>query len=111
MGNIAELGQLICRHLPWLGDEYGALFAEGALTLLAGMYPFSNPTAPVAQAMADIGMPDPRERFADGLREGLVSWLIGAAVRADAVDAEWGRRRAETTTCRPSIPRGAAPDA
>jgi AcrR family transcriptional regulator len=88
MGNIAELGRLICRHLPWLGDEYGALFAEGALTLAAGMYPFSNPTAPVAQAMADIGMPDPRQRFADGLREGLVSWLIGTAVRADAVGAE-----------------------
>jgi AcrR family transcriptional regulator len=82
MGNIVALAQLVARHLPWLGDMHAALFAEGALTLAAGMYPFSIPTEPVAMAMAEIGMPDPQGRFVDGLREGLVTWLIGAAVRA-----------------------------
>jgi AcrR family transcriptional regulator len=82
MGNIAALAQLVAHHLPWLGDTYAALFAEGALTLAAGMYPFSIPTEQVALAMAEIGMPDPQCRFEEGLREGLVTWLIGAAVRA-----------------------------
>jgi AcrR family transcriptional regulator len=82
MGNIAGLAQLIARHLPWIGDSYAASFAEGTLTLAAGMYPFSIPTEPVALAMAEIGMPDPQQRFVDGLREGLLTWLIGAAVRA-----------------------------
>ena len=50
--------------------------------LVAGMYPFSVPTDPVRQAMAEMGMPDPRDRFTAGLRDGLVSWLVGAAVVA-----------------------------
>jgi AcrR family transcriptional regulator len=82
MGNIAALAQLVGRHLPWLGDTYSALFAGAALTQVAGMYPFSTPTEPVAVAMAEIGMADPKQQFVDGLREGLVTLLIGAAVRA-----------------------------
>jgi AcrR family transcriptional regulator len=82
MGNIAVLAQLVERQLPWLGEEHAALFAEGALTLAAGMYPFSIPTEPVRDAMAELGMPDPQRRFVEGLREGLVTWLVGAAVRS-----------------------------
>ena len=79
---IGALGVLVAKQLPWLGDEFAALFAEGALTLTAGMYPFSTPTEPVRLAMAEIGLPDPQHRFTDGLREGLVTWLVGAAVRS-----------------------------
>ncbi|MCI4675327.1 hypothetical protein K9U37_10710 [Mycolicibacterium litorale] len=57
---------------------------EGILTLVAGMYPFSVPTEPVRQAMADLGFPDPRCRFQDGLRTGLSTWLIGAAAQSPA---------------------------
>jgi hypothetical protein len=54
------------------------------LMLAAGMYPFSIPTDPVRNAIAELGMPDPRQRFVDGLREGLITWLIGASARAEA---------------------------
>jgi hypothetical protein len=84
MGRIAELAQLVARQLPWLPREFTEFFAEGALTLAAGMYPFSVPTEPVRAAIAELGFPDPGERFGDGLRIGLVTWLIGAAARTEA---------------------------
>ena len=84
MGRIAEFAQLVATHVPWLPREFTDFFAEGALTLVAGMYPFSVPTEPVRSAMAELGFPDPGERFGDGLRIGLVTWLIGAAAQTEA---------------------------
>jgi AcrR family transcriptional regulator len=81
---IAELAQLVARQLPWLSREFTEFFAEAALTLAAGMYPFSVPTEPVRAAIAELGFPDPGERFGDGLRVGLVTWLIGAAAQTEA---------------------------
>jgi len=52
--------------------------------LLAGMYPFSVPTEPVRAAITELGIPDPQARFGDGLRIGLVTWLIGAAAQTEA---------------------------
>ena len=82
--NIASVAQLVARHLPWLPREFTEFFGEAALMLTAGMYPFSVPTEPVRAAMADMGFPEPRERFRDGLRSGLVTWLIGAAAQTEA---------------------------
>jgi AcrR family transcriptional regulator len=84
MGRIAELAQLVAWQLSWLPREFTEFFAEGALTLAAGMYPFSVPTEPVRAAIAELGFPDPGERFGDGLRMGLVTWLIGAAAQTEA---------------------------
>jgi AcrR family transcriptional regulator len=84
MAKIGALAQLVARHLPWLPPEFTAFFAEAALTLTAGMYPFSVPTEPVRVAMAEIGFPDPGEQFGEGLRTGLVTWLIGAAAQTQA---------------------------
>ena len=84
MGRIAELAQLVARQLPWLPHEFIEFFAEGALTLAAGMYPFSVPTEPVRAAITELGFPDPAERFCEGLRIGLVTWLIGAAAQSEA---------------------------
>jgi AcrR family transcriptional regulator len=84
MARIAELAQLVASQLPWLPREFAEFFAEGALTLAAGMYPFSVPTEPVRAAIAELGFPDPGERFGDGLRIGLVTWLIGAAAQTEA---------------------------
>jgi AcrR family transcriptional regulator len=81
---IAALSDLVRRHLPWLPAEFTAHFAEGALTLTAGMYPFSVPTEAVRAAIAEIGLPDPGERFSEGLRAGLVTWLIGGAALTQA---------------------------
>jgi AcrR family transcriptional regulator len=84
VGRIAELAQLVAGHLPWLPREFTEFFAEAALTLAAGMHPFSVPTEPVRAAMAELGLPAPGERFGAGLRIGLVTWLIGAAAQTKA---------------------------
>src|SRR5689334_13119402 len=68
VGNIEALAAVVTRHLPWLSSEAVAVYAEGALMLAAGMFPFSTPTDPVRTAMAEMGMPDPEERFVTGLR-------------------------------------------
>ena len=81
---MAEFAQLVAMHLPWLPRDFTDFFAEGALTLLAGMYPFSVPTEPVRAAMAELGIPEPEERFGEGLRIGLTTWLIGAAAQSEA---------------------------
>lgn len=83
LGNIGALADIITEQLPWLSPVSAALFAEGSLTLVAGMYPFSVPTDAVRQAMSEIGMADAHERFVAGLHHGLVSWLVGAAVAAE----------------------------
>ena len=77
-----HLAQLVDRHLPWLPTEFIAFFAEGSLTLTAGVYPFSVPTEPVRAAIAAIGLPDPGQRFGEGLRIGPATWLIGAAAQS-----------------------------
>jgi AcrR family transcriptional regulator len=84
MGRIAALASLVDRHLPWLPKELTAFFAEGSLMLIAGAYPFSVPTEPVRAAIAEIGLPDPGQRFSEGLRLGLQTWLIGAAAQTNA---------------------------
>jgi len=84
LGRITELAKLVAGQLPWLPREFTEFFAEAALTLAAGMYPFSVPTEPVRAAMGQLAMPDPGERFGEGLRIGLITWLIGAAAQTDA---------------------------
>ena len=78
------LSALVARQLPWLPQGFAGLFAEGALMLTAGMYPFSVPTDPVRSAMAEMGLPDPQQRFVEGLRAGLTTWLVGAAAQSGA---------------------------
>jgi AcrR family transcriptional regulator len=84
VGRIAELAQLVARQLPWLSRDLTEFFAAGTFALAAGMYPFSVPTEPVRAAIAELGFPDPGEQFGDGLRAGLVTWLIGAAAQTEA---------------------------
>jgi len=84
MGNIAALSGLVGRQLPWLPAEFVGFIGEGILTLAAGMYPFSVPTEPVRQAMAELDFPDPHCRFLDGLRTGLATWLIGGTAQSPA---------------------------
>jgi AcrR family transcriptional regulator len=83
MAKTASLAELVSRHLPWLPREFTEFFAEAALTVTAGSYPFSVPTEPVRAAIAEIGLPDPTHRFAQSLRLGLTTWLIGAAAQTD----------------------------
>jgi hypothetical protein len=84
MHNIAAVSELAGRQLPWLPEEFVAFFGEGALSLVAGMYPFSVPTEAVRQVIGELGFPDPHGRFVAGLRTGLSTWLIGAAAQSPA---------------------------
>lgn len=84
MQSIAAVSELAGRQLPWLSEEFVAFFGEGALSLVAGMYPFSVPTEAVRQVIGELGFPDPHVRFVDGLRTGLATWLIGAAAQSPA---------------------------
>ncbi len=84
MGKIAAVSELTGRQLPWLPDEFLAFFGEGALSLVAGMYPFAVPTEAVRQVIGELGFPDPHGRFVDALRTGLSTWLIGAAAQSPA---------------------------
>jgi AcrR family transcriptional regulator len=81
---VSTLSSLVARQLPWLAQGFSDTFGEGVLMLTAGMYPFSVPTDPVRSAMADLGFPDPEQRFVDGMRMGLITWLIGAAAQSEA---------------------------
>ena len=88
-----------CASTALAVGEFTEFFAEGALTLTAGMYPFSVPTEPVRAAMAEMGYPDPRQRFIDGLRAGLTTWLIGRRR-----EARRDRLRATLVPEQPSVP-------
>ncbi len=79
--NLVTLTRLIDQQLPWNGADSAAFFAEAALGFAAGTYPFANPTEPVRQAMNELGFPEPRRRFTEGLRTGLATWLIGAGAQ------------------------------
>lgn len=84
MQSIAMVSELAGRQLPWLPEDFVAFFGEGALTLVAGMYPFSVPTDAMRQVIDELGFPEPRGRFIDALRTGLTTWLIGAAAQSPA---------------------------
>ncbi|QYL15169.1 TetR/AcrR family transcriptional regulator [Mycolicibacterium pallens] len=84
MQSIATVSELAARQLPWLPDEFAAFFGEGTLSLVAGMFPFSVPTESMRDVISELGFPDPHTRFVEGLRTGLVTWLIGAAAQSPA---------------------------
>jgi AcrR family transcriptional regulator len=84
MASVATVSELAGRHLPWLPEDFVAFFGEGALSLVAGMYPFSVPTESMRLVIEELGFPEPHGRFADGLRTGLTTWLIGAAAQSSA---------------------------
>lgn len=77
--NTARLAALVSRELPDLAPERATHFAGAVFVLVAGLWPFANPTAAVATAMDELGVPKAEHLFTDGLRDGLVFQLIGAS--------------------------------
>jgi AcrR family transcriptional regulator len=80
--NIARLAAAVLAAVPTV-DEKGATHFAGAVTVIvAGLWPFANPTKAVETASAELGHPGPAELFAEALTEGLVNQLVGLSARA-----------------------------
>jgi AcrR family transcriptional regulator len=80
--NTARFAELVRAAVPVL-DEAGAThFAGAVVVLVAGLWPYANPTEVVATASAELGHPCGADLFAGGLTEGLVNQLVGLAARA-----------------------------
>lgn len=75
--NTARLAGLLVRELPALGEERATHFAGAVLVLVAGLWPYANPTAEVAAVTAEMGMPHGADLFTSALSDGLVYQLIG----------------------------------
>lgn len=77
VGNTARLAELVTRELPGLSPERATHFAGAVLVLVAGLWPYANPTDEVAAVTAEMGMPHGGDLFTTGLSDGLVYQLIG----------------------------------
>ena len=81
MSNTDALAQLVARQLPWLPREFTEFFAEGALTLTAGMYPFSVPdrAGPGCHVRDGLSRCGPAvQRWATRRADDVVDWSGGA---------------------------------
>jgi AcrR family transcriptional regulator len=67
--------------LPRLTEEAAAHFAGAAVVIVAGLWPYANPSHAVATVMEEMGAPDPKRLFTEGLTEGLINQLLGILVR------------------------------
>jgi AcrR family transcriptional regulator len=77
IANTARLAALVARELPALDEERSTRFAGGVFVVVAGLWPLANPTAAVATASAEMGLPHGPDLFANGLSDALVYLLIG----------------------------------
>lgn len=75
--NTARLAALVARSVPTLSEARSTHFAGAAFVLVAGLWPFANPTAAVTTAMAEVGLPPAGDMFTSGLADGLTYHLIG----------------------------------
>jgi AcrR family transcriptional regulator len=75
--NTARLAALVTRELPALDADRSTHFAGAVLVLIAGLWPYANPTEEVAAVTAEMGMPHGADLFTSALSDGLVYQLIG----------------------------------
>ncbi|GAA2794366.1 TetR/AcrR family transcriptional regulator [Crossiella cryophila] len=68
--------------LPQLDDAAAMHFAASVFIITGGMWPYANPTAEVAQVMAEMRVPPAPEMFRAGLVQGLTNQLIGLSAQA-----------------------------
>ncbi|WP_229869346.1 TetR/AcrR family transcriptional regulator [Streptomyces inusitatus] len=86
--NNDRLAAAVAARLPHLPQATPHEFAGAVIVLVAGMWPFANPTDTVATVSREMGFPPPKEKFAVGLRGGLAAHLIGMAVRDAATEGD-----------------------
>jgi len=75
--NTQRLASLVAREVPGLNPARTEHFAGAVFVIVAGLWPFANPTAAVTTAMAEVGLPPADHMFTSGLTDGLVYQLIG----------------------------------
>ncbi|MEV8394352.1 MULTISPECIES: TetR family transcriptional regulator [unclassified Streptomyces] len=85
--NNDRLASLVAGQLPHLPRATVLRFASTVLVMVAGMWPFANPTENVDVVSREMGFPPAKEKFAVGLREGLATQLIGLAAQTETVRA------------------------
>jgi AcrR family transcriptional regulator len=79
--NTQRLADLVSAQIPELTPTAVAHFAAGVFVLVAGMWPFANPTEPVATVAAEIGAPPAESMVREGLTEALANLLAGLIAR------------------------------
>jgi AcrR family transcriptional regulator len=82
--NATRLAQLVRAQLPQLDEDAGEHFAGATFVIVAGLWPYETPTPVLAQVMEERGVPLTAQLFADNLREGLITHLVGLSARAAA---------------------------
>lgn len=75
------LAALVREQVPGLSEAGAFHFAAATSLIVAGLWPFANPTEQVLAAIKELNVDVPHLIFADMLRETLVNQLAGLLVR------------------------------
>jgi len=79
--NTQRLADLASTQIPELTTAGAAHFAGGVFVLVAGMWPYANPTDAVAAVAAEMGAPPAEAMVRENLSEGLANLLAGLVAR------------------------------
>ncbi|MEU4673096.1 TetR family transcriptional regulator [Amycolatopsis sp. NPDC023774] len=79
--NLDRLAGLVRDEVPELSPAGAAHFAGALLVIVAGLWPYANPTEAVATASAEMGVATGADLFAENLSESLANLLAGLVAR------------------------------
>src|SRR5256885_7096701 len=71
------LAGLVRERVPGLSEEGSLQFAAVAVIMVAGLWPFANPTEQVRAAVEELGLEVPHLAFEDTLRQAFTTYLTG----------------------------------
>ncbi|KRQ30337.1 TetR family transcriptional regulator [Mycobacteroides chelonae] len=78
-----RLAELVHGALPHMSVGDAAHFAGITHILVAGLWPYAQPTQAVCTVMGEMGLQSPADLFASYLREGLIVHLMGLRARSE----------------------------
>ncbi len=79
--NTQRLADLVNAQIPELTPAGAAHFAGGVFVIVAGMWPYANPTEAVATVAVELGASPADAMVREGLTEGLANLLAGLVAR------------------------------
>ena len=77
-----RLALMVRERIPELTPASAGHFADAVFVIVAGLWPYAQPTEAVRAVTEELGMPPPGEMFLQGLTEGLTNQLIGLVARS-----------------------------